>query len=366
MKHVKSTDQSRFPLREGACQIPKKQVAELHTCNRSPVLKMVGDSLGFAAGGGLAVLAWYSGYYLLAIPALLLAGHFGHIVPLMFHDASHATLHPVRWKNEALGIMCGAIILVPLSAYRFAHAQHHRCPGTEQDPELWPFTVPGTPRWMRILCAMIEVVFGCLYTPFLFLRALCVAEKIPTARKRRIAIEYTVTLLYWGQTIALVAYFELWTVFLLGVIAPIMVAGAFQSLNKYVEHMGMTGAGALGMTRSVADERTLGQMLSASWQHVDHHGAHHLYARIPHYNLPETTPLIMSEEAAAETLYPTFWSAFVAMVKTLGNPIVGAQWVNAPQPETVTTPWDSRGATEYERHDSRDVYSCEQLGNRRA
>lgn len=370
MKSPRRTQNS--PLRHGACALPKEQVVELHACHRSPVLKMVIDSLGFAAGGALAVLAWYSGYAFAAIPALLMAGFFGHVVPLMLHDASHGTLHPVRWKNEAIGLVCGAMSLVPLSAYRNAHALHHRCPGTERDPELWPFNVPGTPRSVRLCCALIEVIFGFLYTPFLFVRATLATEKIPTAQKRRIAIEYTATALYWGQTIALVAYFDLWTVFLLGIVGPIAIAGMFQTVNKYVEHMGMTGPGALGMTRSVADNRSLGQMFSASWQHVDHHGAHHLYARIPHYNLPETTPLVMSEEAAAETLYPTYWSAFVAMVRTLGNPIVGAQWVQAAEPEKTSehtnspAPWDARNVIEFERPDGRDVYSSEQVTNQRA
>ena len=324
---------------------------------------MIVDSLGFAGGGALAVLAWHSGYYVAIVPALLMAGYFGHIVPLMLHDASHGTLHPVRWKNEAIGMVCGLASLVPLSAYRCAHALHHRCPGTERDPELWPFNVPGTPRGVRLGCAIVETLCGCLYTPFLFVRAVLIAESIPTAQKRRIAVEYTAMALYWGQTIALVAYFELWTVYLLGIVGPIAVAGMFQTINKYVEHMGMTGPGALGITRSVAAEHRVGRALSASWQHVDHHGAHHLYARIPHYNLPETTPLVMSEEAARETLYPTYLSAFIAMVKTLGNPIVGAQWETAPKADEPETPWEAPSTLEYE---PRDVYPPKSFLNQRA
>mgnify|MGYP003791372231 CR=1 FL=1 len=353
----------RVSLREGAARIPPEQVGDLHTCDRSPAFKMAGDTAAFALASVVAVLAWNSGSYLLVAAALLVAGHFGHIVPLMFHDASHGTLHPVKWMNEALGFFLGLVTLVPLTAYRHAHALHHRYPGTERDPELWPYTMPGTPRSVRIACVPVEIVLGSIFTPILFLRAVLMADDLSPDQKRRIRIEYAIAVLYWGLAVISAAMLGLWTPFLVGVVAPWMVAGMFQTVNKYVEHMGMLGSGILDSTRSVLDNRLPGRMLSASMQHVDHHGAHHLYAKIPHYHLPQATPLVMTEEAETASLYPSYFSAFVAMLRTLGDPRVGAQWIA----EGSDTPdaWDSRGETDSERHDSRDAHSREQVTNQR-
>ena len=56
------------------------------------------------------------------------------------------------------------------SLYRAAHQLHHAYLATERDVELWPFVIPGTPRWIRILAAVIELSFGLFFTPFLFVR----------------------------------------------------------------------------------------------------------------------------------------------------------------------------------------------------
>ena len=247
-----------------------------------------------------------------------------------------------------------------LCAYRYAHALHHRFPGTQRDPELWPYTIPGTPRWLRLACVPFEILVGFVFTPLLFLRSVMTADNLSAEQKRRIWIEYAVAILYWGMTVASAVAFDLLTPFLVGVLAPIIVAGMYQTLNKYVEHMGMLGTGILDCTRSVSDNRLAGQMLSASLQHVDHHGAHHLYARIPHYHLPQTTSLVMTEEASG-SVYPSYFSAFVAMLRTLGNPRVGSQWLTAPSaaPES----WESVGQPDFELHDSRDTHSREQLTN---
>ena len=309
---------SHSSLREGASRIPPEQVGALHTCDRSPAFKMAGDTAAFASASVVAVLAWNSGSYVLVAAALLVAGHFGHIVPLMFHDASHGTLHPVKWVNEAL---------------------------------------------VRSACVPLEVVLGSIFTPILFLRSVLIADDLSPDQKRRIRIEYAVAVLYWGLAANSAAMLGLWIPFLVGVVAPWMVAGMFQTVNKYVEHMGMLGSGVLDSTRSVFDSRLAGRMLSTSMQHVDHHGAHHLYAKIPHYHLPQATPLVMTEEAATETLYPSYFSAFVAMVRTLGNPRVGSQWIAAESDDSES--WDSCGDTDIERRDSRDLHSREQVANQR-
>ena len=303
-------------------------MASLKELDRSPMLAIVANVTAFVMAGSAVTVAYHSGHFHFVVPPLLLAGFAGHAFPLMFHDAAHGTLHPIRWKNEALGILFGCAIFVPLSVYRHAHTLHHRCLGTPQDPELWPFTLPDTSRAFRLTFALVETMLGCIVTPLLFLRAVLIADRLSDSQKRRITAEYAAIVLYWGSIVSIVSMFELWSYFLLSIVAPVAVGGAFQTINKYVEHMGMTGSGVLGTTRSVADHRTVGRMLSATMQHVAHHSAHHLFAKIPYYRLPEATSYLYGEEATKESLYSSYWAAFVAMSKTLRDPRVGPQWKN--------------------------------------
>ena len=74
------------------------------------------------------------------------------------HEATHQTPFASRWLNEAMGHLCGFILLLPFLWFRHFHLAHHRwtnLPG--QDPELdgtkpqglrgWLWHVSGLPYW---------------------------------------------------------------------------------------------------------------------------------------------------------------------------------------------------------------------------
>jgi fatty acid desaturase len=59
-------------------------------------------------------------------------------------------------------------------------------------------------------------------------------------------------------------------------------------------------------------------------QYVDHHGTHHRFAKIPYYNLPQTTPLVYEHETGP--MFRSYFAAFLDMVKSLPDPKAGSQW----------------------------------------
>ncbi len=305
----------------------KAEICDLHRHDRSPVLKNHLDTAAFLLCGVLAVVTWQAGWWPLTVAFWLLGGHFGHIKPLMFHDASHGTLHPTPWRNELLGMLIGWAMFVPLSVYRYAHALHHAAMSTAKDPELWPFTVPGTPRWVRVPLAIVEILCGVVYTPLLFLRSVLVAEKLPPKQKRLIVLEYIATAVLWTGLLTIIHMNGWWTYFLVGYAAPVTVSGMFQTLNKYTQHMGLLGHCVLSGTRTVVDRRPAGKAFSYSIQHNDYHGTHHRYAKIPYYNLPTATPYVYQGDQPAGPIFHSYLSALWDMVKTLGDPKVGGQWL---------------------------------------
>ena len=114
---------------------------------------------------------------------------------------------------------------------------------------------------------------------------------------------------------------------MVGLIAPNIISGCMQSINKFTEHMGMLDCTVLGSTRTVDDDSWIGWLLSASMLHLDYHGTHHRYAKIPYYNLPEATRAVYGTEANAPPLYTSYFRAMCEMFRTLANPRVGSQWL---------------------------------------
>lgn len=279
---------------------------------------------------GVTLFAWENGYWPLVLIGWLLQAHIGHTNLLAFHEASHYTLHPNRRLNELQGIILGSVILTPLSAYRWVHNQHHIYLGTQRDSELWPFVDPSVKRWRRLLTVAAELLFGFFYTPVIFLRGVLVAQRIPRATVRRLVWEYVLCLTLWVAVLTAAISFGVTKEFVVGYLIPAMLAGNLQSLRKFTEHVGLLGHDVPSTTRTVIHSSLLGRLLSASMLHIDLHGPHHLHAKIPHFHLPEATPIAYEQELCdpiTANVFPSYAAAFRAMAGTLLNPRVGAQWL---------------------------------------
>lgn len=284
-------------------------------------------SLLLVLGMWASVATWNAGLWPLTIVCWLFTAHIGHSKLIAFHEASHGTLNP-NWRvNELQGIIFGTTIFVPLSVYRFVHGQHHAYIGTASDLELWPFVNPEVPRWQRILAAVGELVFGFFYTPVVFLHGVLTARRIPAAQRRRIILEYAVCVVVWGALIALLTVMGWWKPFLIGYFVQALIAGNLQSLRKFTEHLGLLGDSILTNTRTVVDPSPVGHSLSLSMLHIDYHGTHHRFAKVPYYNLPEATPHVYDGREAAVPIFTSYWSAMWDMARSLGNPRVGKQWL---------------------------------------
>jgi fatty acid desaturase len=278
----------------------------------------------------VTLLAWKNGCWPVIIIGWLLQAHVGHTNLLAFHEASHYTLHPSRRLNELQGIILGSVIFTPLSAYRWVHNQHHIHLGTPRDPELWPFVDPRATRWKRLLAAAAELLFGFFYTPIIFLRGVLVARRMPRATVRRLIKEYNICFTLWVAVLSAAISFGVMKEFIIGYLIPAMLAGNLQSLRKFTEHLGLLGQDVPSTTRTVIDTSLLGRLLSVSMLHIDLHGPHHLYAKIPHFHLPEATPIAYEQELCdpiAANVFPSYSAAIWAMVWTLPDPRVGAQWL---------------------------------------
>jgi fatty acid desaturase len=303
------------------------EIARLHAFDRWPARNLGPMQAALGALMASSAVAWQTPAHR---PALLFIWPaYGYVLwqfTLAFHDASHGRFHPVHWVNEQFGHVAGTLSFVPLAVYRHAHARHHAYIGTPRDPELWPFTLPGTPRAVRVVAALGEVFLGFVYTPLLFLRGVMTGG-LPRDQRRGVVAGYAASVCVWAAILIAVNHFRAWELFAVVGVVPLAIAGAVQTLNKYTQHLGLHGRSVLGLTRTVVDRRRYAAIVSSSMLHNDSHGTHHRYAKIPHYHLPAATPYALADSREPCPVFPSVTAAVLDMLPCLGDPKVGPQWV---------------------------------------
>ncbi|MGH7938657.1 MAG: fatty acid desaturase family protein, partial [Bryobacteraceae bacterium] len=270
------------------------------------------------------------GWIWLAPPLVLVAAHFMHGILIGFHEASHGLLRKSRRLNEFDGVIIGVFSLVPFSLYRAMHQMHHIHRAKERDTELWPFVLPGIPRWARCGAALLELTLGLFYSPFLFLRNFLSRTPVVRSRKvrRRIWAELALAAVVWALLIAAIAFFGVWKYFLWMYLAPAIIAANLQSWRKYVEHVGLMGNTVNSSTRSIVPKSWFGRVFALTLLHEPYHGVHHQNAGLPHRVLPKFASVLTPTTPGDVAPFMSYRQALPDLIRSLANPRVGAQWRN--------------------------------------
>jgi fatty acid desaturase len=312
-----------IPLTENLLEAPRP-----HWVSRAafPIL----TALFFLNQGALGV-AVYFGLFWLAVLLVLTVSHLMHGMLIGFHEASHGLLRKTRRLNEIDGIIIGIFSLMSFSLYRAAHQLHHAYLATERDVELWPFVIPGSPRWARILAAILELSLGLFFTPFLFIRTfLRSGSPIRNLKlRRRIWAEFGLTAGVWFCLLAGVAWWGAWKYFIWMYLAPAFLASNMQSWRKYIEHVGLTGSTVNSSTRSIVSAGPLGRVVAFTLLHEPYHGVHHRHAGLPHAELPQLAAELEPKNPGEVSPFPSYRHALVHLFRSLRNPQAGAQWLKA-------------------------------------
>jgi fatty acid desaturase len=269
-----------------------------------------------------------------AVPVMLVLSHLMHGAAVGFHEASHGLLRRNRKFNEFDGVLIGLLSFMSFSLYRASHQSHHAHFATERDEELWPFVLTTTPRWARILAAVLELTCGLFFVPFLFLRTFFRKGSPIRSKKvrKRIWQELALMVVVWITIISTVWYFDLWTYFLWMYLLPSFIAGNLQSWRKYIEHVGLTGSTVNSATRNVVAKGWPGKLFAFTLLHEPFHGVHHLHVGLPHAELPRLAPELEPRHPDEIHPFPSYRRALLHLLRSLADPRVGAQWHRSSNP----------------------------------
>lgn len=281
----------------------RNQIAELRRKRRwFPSLAALGSTFGF-----LALAVWILAQHLQvwsATLAFLLIGAMQYRLVLAAHEATHKTLMPLVWLNEAVGLACASLVGVSLFNYRKAHLEHHKTPQSIQDDidgYIYRPLITARPGWPRFLLLFtgnyVDIAIkirrkfrgdGDLEGTHAFVGS---EKPGPGAVLLQILPLATAQL----AVFALLTYLVAWWAYPVFWLAPIfVVALQLDRIRTFLEHgynyfFPGPPIGDLAVApQSTIDVETnaIERYLFAPFGFADHQ-AHHAQLTVPFYNLPE-------------------------------------------------------------------------------
>src|SRR6185295_15423264 len=257
---------------------------------------VLSDFAVLAVAIGIALAYWPNP--LVLVPAVVIIGTRQHALFVITHDAAHYLLYERRWLNDLVGRACAMIQGLSMCTYRVIHRLHHNNLYGPLDPDT--ALHGGYPRGRMYLVKKLAKDLSGLtawktYAYFLggapalntatntALRPLDdTSEKLRReAREDRNAVIFLHVVLLFLFAISgyLLEYLVLW------VLPLVTIVQAILRLRAIAEH---------GATTDFSSPLTAARTnLGPAWlrwlifpHEVNYHIEHHLYASVPHYNLP--------------------------------------------------------------------------------
>ena len=246
----------------------------------------------------IAVALAYWPNPLVLIPAIVIIGTRQHALFVIAHDAAHYLLYERRWLNDVVGRVCAAAQGLSMCTYRVIHRLHHNNLYGELDPDT--ALHGGYPRGRTYLVRKLAKDLSGLTAWKTYAYFLGGAPGLNTATKiamrplddtspklrdearsdRNMVIGlHIAALVAFAASGYLVQYLVLWVVPLVTVVQAIL------RLRAIAEHGATTDfSSPLSAARTNLGPAWLCGLIFP--HNVNYHIEHHLYASVPHYNLP--------------------------------------------------------------------------------
>ncbi len=222
------------------------------------------------------------------------------------HEATHKTPFASEGWNEAVGRVCGFVLLLPFNWFRYFHLAHHRwtnLPGL--DPELegaspvtlwqWAVHVSGVPYWIsqgRLLGQLVQGRGLASYIPF-NARARVVVEA------RWMAAGYAAVALSLWVTPVMVWYWLL----------PVVLGQPFLRLYLLAEHGDLPFVA--DMFRNTRTTFTTPLLRRLAWN-MPYHIEHHVMPAVPFHQLPKVHGLMRARLQVTAAGYVAFTKGYLA------------------------------------------------------
>ena len=221
------------------------------------------------------------------------------------HECTHRTPFASDWLCDAVGHVCGALILNPFLWFRYFHLAHHRWTNLPGDPELdsakpqtraqWLWHVSGLPLWGASLRLLARLALGTERPPYLPDRARPRAE-----REARVLLALLALAL--GSLAVSPQLLWVWLV-------PILLGQPVLRLYLLAEHGDCPRVADMFANTRTTFTTALVRFLA--WN-MPYHVEHHVFPSVPFDKLPALHGLMRDHLRVTAPGYVAFSRAYLA------------------------------------------------------
>ncbi|QFT82883.1 Delta(12)-fatty-acid desaturase [Roseovarius sp. THAF27] len=226
------------------------------------------------------------------------------------HEATHKTPFRSPWLNEAVGRVCGLLIVQPFEWFRYFHLAHHRhtnIPGEDPEllagakPEGWRaylWHVTGLPFWAAMLTRTLRNAAG--VDP---------GDYVPERARPRLVREARAMLALYAVALASLVVtpllFWAW-------ILPALLGQPFLRLYLLAEHGRC--AFVADMFRNTRTTHTNRIVRFLAWN-MPYHTEHHALPQVPFHRLPELHGMMQGHHGVVSDGYVEFTREYAATLR---------------------------------------------------
>lgn len=269
--------------------------------DRAGLIHLAGHLGLIAALGGLIGLGVPGWWALLPVQGVAIVFLF-----TLEHECTHRTPFASPWISDAVGTVCGFVLLLPFEWFRYFHLAHHRwtnLPG--QDPEL-DSEKPGTWRAFALHVSGLPYWWGMLRQTFALARGRGGARYLPAPALPRIRGQARWMLLGY----ALVALSLAFDPFLFWVwLLPVLLGQPFLRVYLLAEHGDCPRVADMFQNSRTTFTTALVRFLA--WN-MPYHTEHHVLPAVPFHHLPALHRLMADRLRVTSDGYAAFTRAYLA------------------------------------------------------
>lgn len=272
------------------------QIDQLHVFSAAKRAREFSFFIALYALGAL-IAAGSTGGWLLPAIGILLMGVALNSSAIFIHEGLHGLLANNPKINHLLSFLVGVPILISSTAYQITHQNHHCDLGKKLDYGTYrQHTRNVAFVWVAYF---LQLFFGCVL--YILLIPLLGFRSAPSRERVLIVLEYLILFCIYAVAIATMSRHALLHFWLY----PLLIMSVLTNIRGLASH-------ALGDVQDLyLSSRTVrsSPFVSFLFLYENYHLEHHIFPRVPSYNLPAVHALIWKRLPYA--VYATSYMSFL-------------------------------------------------------
>jgi len=251
---------------------------ELHAASQRSLVRCFIFSVLYLASAWTVVCLqpWPTsvGVLIACVPFYMIAAASLHGISLFTHEAVHGVLSRNKVLNRMFGIVCAMPVLQNYSAYKVLHLQHHTHLGHEGDPDHYDNYSRWT--WMVFSMHWLRLIVG--YPIYIVMIPILGFRQATKSDRWWIVAEILLLFALLGSAISTTP----WQVILNAWLVPMIIINTMVNIRGMSQHTFLEEPEDLVRgTRSILTNPVTEFFMCNENYHLEHH----LFPRVPWYNL---------------------------------------------------------------------------------